>query len=294
MKKAEKEKAVTGDRQALLDALDVLSPVSKAAAGESPRQFLLKLLFATKGGLNYTQATQDTKVVPEASADETADAAAPIELLIRDMPELLKIDEGAGKNAVILYADNILEQGAVVDLEYALSRTRMLDDATLVVYGRKPGTTGLLTGLIKRAKDSIRVIAVEARDLKEKYGAADIDTELPDEAREVDCLVRFAHSQGLNNGRLLGIVKGKTEAACLDRIKETLARYKTPAVSFESDTGIYSFIQALNNLISIKRTDDPNRKEWFKVLPPLEKLSTAVVKAYEEYLRAFKELETRA
>lgn len=198
------------------------------------------------------------------------------------------------QDAIIIYADNMLEQGAVVDFESMLAKTSILDNSTIMIYGRKPGAASLVERIIRDANKLVRVIVMESRDLKEIYKADDIDIEHPNEERELDSIIRYVHRKGFNNGRLLGVIKGATDYAYKEKIKEISSRHKSPVISFESDQGLYLFSDALRELIKIKKEDGPKNNEWFKFLKPLEKLSKEIEKTYGEYRMMLNVLMTKA
>ncbi len=190
--------------------------------------------------------------------------------------------------ALILYADSILEQGAALDLKETLRKSNILDNSTIIIYGQKGSSAFILERIIREIKSSIKIMVVQSPELSEKYNTGYNDV------KELDSLIRFVRAKGINNGALLGVIKGPTLETDREAVTDISNEYKLPIISFESDSGIYSFSQALAAIINIKNEDGPKQNRWFKILPPLRKITDDIKKAYEDYLMALRELESRA
>jgi len=194
--------------------------------------------------------------------------------------------ESSTDKSLVLYADSILDDGCMVDLESTLKK---MNGITVIVYGRKPGYVQLLQRIIHKASSSINVIAVEAQELQSASGFEDINIEHPNEARELDEIIDFANRRNFNNGKLLGVVKGKTDAAHVDKARDIAKERKVPVVSFETEEGagsLYSFAAALGMLTQIKNASGPDNSTWFAGLKPIAKWSEEIKTAYDNYLRA--------
>ena len=138
------------------------------------------------------------------------------------------------------------------------------------------------------------MIPVTPSDLDERRnGGRHFDVSNPDESEELECLIAFARPKGVGNGNLLGVVKGKTDEQYIEGIKSISKDNKIPVVSFESD-GIYSFTQIVNSMMRIRNEYGPLHNDWFKTLLPIKPISEDIRKAYEAYVRALIELETKA
>lgn len=196
----------------------------------------------------------------------------------------------AGK-AMVLYADSMLDQGAMIDLEETLTTTGVLDYSTMIIYGKRPGTAQLVKRVIDNANRTVKTVIVDEQELIARSGAGDIYI---DEAKELDSLIKYAGAKGFNNGSLLGVIKGATDPSSVDDIKRVLVERKVPVVSFESADGIYSFVKALGLLAKMKYEFDPKSNNWFAVLPPIKKLSVEIDKTYKEYQETLKKLLSSA
>ncbi len=195
------------------------------------------------------------------------------------------------EKGLILYADSILEHGAVAELEDALKNTGIFNEMNIVVYGKKPGMAWLLEKIIRGANSTVNVITVSEADLIEKSGTKEIYI---DETKELDSIIKYAGAKGINNGNLLGVIKGSTAAASIGKIRELLSERKVPVVSFESADGVYSFAAAIGILAKLKNNIDPKMNNYFAVLPPIKKLSIELDRTYREYREALKKLLSSA
>jgi signal transduction histidine kinase len=190
--------------------------------------------------------------------------------------------------ALILYADDILERGAAGDLAYTLTNSQVLDNSTIVIYGRNPVRARLLERMISEAAGdkNINIVRIETEDLRGYNGFEQINAIYPDEAKELDTLLaRLAAHHKISNGSILGAIKGMTSDTSIQAIKELSVERRLPVVSFEDDKGIYSFKNALSELIAISRDDKPPaNREWYRTLKPIEKEN--IERAYQDYRRA--------
>ncbi len=196
-------------------------------------------------------------------------------------------DITSGKT-LILYADDILERGAAGDMAYTLTNSQILDNSTIVIYGRNPVKARLLERIIGEAAGdkNINIVRIETEDLRGYNGFEQINAIYPDEAKELDTLLaRLAAHHKISNGNILGAIKGMTGDTSIQAIKELSVEKRLPVVSFEDDKGIYSFKNALAELIAISRDDKPPaNREWYRTLKPIEKEN--IERAYQDYRRA--------
>jgi len=190
---------------------------------------------------------------------------------------------------LILYADDILDRGAVADLKETLAKAKTSDGTKIIVYGRKPGYAELLEKVVRDANGSIEVIRIDSLGLKNQYGGDDLTTAFPDEAHELDCLIRLAASNNIGNGKLLGVVRGRVSMAWEGReeeLKQVAVDHKTPVAYFETSEGMYSFDEALSALVAAKNVENPTKNDLFRRLRPLDKASVEIQKAYDDYIVA--------
>jgi len=204
------------------------------------------------------------------------------------------IDDVVNSKALVLFADDILERGTAADLAYTLRESSTLNNSTIVLYGKRPGRAELLEKIISSsAQDKgIKVVKIAPEDLQSLNGGKDINVEFADETKELELLLRHVNSRyQINNGMLMGVIKGRTDALYESGIKNLAKEKHVPIVSFEHiesndvDKEIYSFREALSLLISITNDTTPLKdREWFKLLRPIEKED--IDRIYQDYRRA--------
>lgn len=206
------------------------------------------------------------------------------------------ISNAAKGRALILYADDVLERGTAADLAYTLQKTSVLNDSTIILYGRKAGRAELLEKIIKAndPDNRVKVISLQAEDLQGLNGGKGINIEYDflDEAKELDFILRHVRGHlGINNGNLLGVIKGRVKKDCMAGIEDVANASHTPVVLFEhietnkEEKEVYSFRQALALLISAGKDPAPSKdKEWSRWLKPIQKKD--IEKAYQDYRRA--------
>lgn len=187
---------------------------------------------------------------------------------------------------LVLYADSVLENGAIADLECMLHWTRALNQCSFIVYGKKPNSAELLKKIITGANQSVFVETVEPALLADKYSNPSINTERPDEAKELEYIIRFANAHGYRDDKLVGVIKGVTCEDYKDESKRIAKELHAPVVSFDSNEGFYSFTEALRDMIAAKAKNSINPDDWFIELAPVKKLSEDMLRAYEDYRRA--------
>ncbi|MFA4982387.1 MAG: hypothetical protein WC592_07990 [Candidatus Omnitrophota bacterium] len=189
------------------------------------------------------------------------------------------------KNVLILYADSILQQGGAVDVEETVRKATMLSGATLIIYGRLGGYADILEDMIKSANPTVKIVKIgTTAEFVSRTGIG--YDKLADEAGELECVVNFAKRQGIVNGTntFLGVIKGKTDDAWIDGIRQFAGEKRIPVVLYAGE-GVYPFSAALKAVINIANDDSP-KKKWFNELPPIERRSSEIDNAYEDYRRS--------
>jgi len=243
---------------------------------------------------DYPQSAPEGKM---GKGDETAwlNMTSAAERLGQVMRGACKISDNiAGGKAIVLYADDVLERGMAPDLAYTIKETQLLDNTTLVLYGRKTGRADMLERIIKAACSDKRpaIIKVSPEDFKGFNGQEDINVELPDESRELGILLKYiAARHKINNELLLGVIKGRTSGDYIKSIEQVARERHAAVVSFEHlepndiDKEVYSFKQAINLLVAIAQDATPLAdRKWHRMLKPIEKED--IEKAYQDYRRA--------
>ncbi|MFA5499744.1 MAG: hypothetical protein WC404_01550 [Candidatus Omnitrophota bacterium] len=204
------------------------------------------------------------------------------------------ISNEARERALILYADDVLERGAAADLAYALKETSILNNSTLLLYGKKPGRADLLERIINSSSHgkNVKVIKIAPEDMRGLNGGKEMNIEITDEARELGLILRYVNSHfHINNRAIIGVVKGNTDGQYIEGVRGIARDMRVPVVSFEHvedndiDKEVYSFREALGLLASIAKDAMPFKdKDWLRLLKPVKKED--VEKAYQDYRRA--------
>ena len=171
----------------------------------------------------------------------------------------------------------------MIDLQQTLTKTDRLDNSTIIVYGRKAGRAALLKEIIDEAKKPITVIDLEEGQLVNESGKGEIYT---NDAAALDELIGRA-SRIVGKPNLIGVIKGKTaedNVANDEAINKELAGHRIPAVYFSSNDGVYSFADALNTLMKLRKDLESGVKvtQWYRKLPPVTRAD--VLRLYEEYM----------
>ncbi|MDD5421909.1 MAG: hypothetical protein PHT32_00590, partial [Candidatus Omnitrophica bacterium] len=96
----------------------------------------------------------------------------------------------------------------------------------------------------------------------------------------------FAKRQGIVNGinTFLGVIKGNTDDVGIDGIRQFAGEKHIPVVLFVGE-GVHPFSTALKAVVDIANDETPGKK-WFNELPPIERRSSEIDTAYEDYRRS--------
>jgi hypothetical protein len=191
--------------------------------------------------------------------------------------------------AIILYADDILERGAVGDLSNILRNTQALDDSTILIYGRMPGRAQILEKLITEASvgKSIDMVCVELDDLSGRNVFLNIGYAERDEEKELQALLnKFRSMPDIKNRELFGVIKGATNETYIEPMEAFAKRERLPVISFVDNEGIYSFESALSELFAISNDgiSSPEGNNWYRTLKPAEKIDAQEL--YNGYIGA--------
>jgi hypothetical protein len=186
--------------------------------------------------------------------------------------------ERAGQS-LILYADDILKNAMVVDLEHTikniLSKRNILTGGKVILYARDARNAAILGKMIKRADPSVETVMITQVELGPGSG----------EVKEVDALLRIARAKGAKD--ILGLIKGPTVEP------EDLAAYakssSLPIVIVGPETGLYSFAQAIS-MVMDARLHNGATNGWLMILPPIRALTEDIKLQYEQYLNSLRAL----
>lgn len=182
--------------------------------------------------------------------------------------------------SLILYADDLLENAAVMDLESTIknisTKHNILKGGKIVIFARNPANGVILEQMIKRADLNLATITITEEELKETKNLNG------SEIKEIECVVEVAKARGTRN--ILALIKGPT--GHLEGLAVPLKDFKFPIVIVGAmGKGVYSFAEAITR--SIKKSDSG----WLIVLSPIRPYSEEIQRQYEEYLRSLKLLQ---
>ena len=181
--------------------------------------------------------------------------------------------------SLILYADDILSNGLVADIEKTFKNIfpnyDLLKDGKIVLYSRKPEAAKVLSDIISNATPSIEVINITANDV--------LNQEDEDEIKEVNRIIRLARARGV--GQVLTLIKGPTEEP--EALVDIAKTNGFPIVVVGPEKGIYSFAQAVSMAMISKAH---NTYGWLIMLPPVRTITEDIKRKYEEYQRSLKAL----
>jgi len=108
----------------------------------------------------------------------------------RELPAIEAVEEVDSGKAMILYADSILQQGAILDLGETIRRAAIFNGGTVIIYG-KGETNAILSRMMRSANNSINIVTAEPKEIIDRYACGS------DEARELDGLIRFSRAKGV-------------------------------------------------------------------------------------------------
>lgn len=209
--------------------------------------------------------------------------------ILRDaLPKVESIPEETTKKAIILYADCILKQGPILDLEETIKKAAILNGGTVIIYGNKASRATILEKIIKRANNSINVIWISQAEVATRFNRADAN-----EIDELRGLIDCAKSKPELSGKtLMGVVKGPAMDNYKIALREFLNERKVVIVSFESDYDLYSTYDAMRAIFDAQKANTPKSYNWVIDLKPSSKQN--IEKLDKDYFRKLKELETKA
>jgi len=182
------------------------------------------------------------------------------------------------RQSLILYADDILENAAVIDLEDTLREMRnVLKGGKIVLFARRPENATILEKIIKRADPELKTIVVTPKDL---HNGENING---NDEKEIKELIKFAKRKEANE--ILAVIKGRPKEP------ERLNGFKIPIVLVGCyGDAIYSFRSAI--IRAVKAKQEEGKDGWIIMLPPVGTLSGELEEKYNEYKKTLKALQS--
>lgn len=182
---------------------------------------------------------------------------------------------GMAGQSIILYADDLLNNAALVDLEQTVrglsARSAFLSGGKIVLYAEKRESAAFVAGIIRHADPAAQTVIITRDQLQSS----------DDDVKVTEALIRMANAKGA--GHALGIIRGPSRQPeeLTDFAKDT----GLPIVIVGPEQGVYSFAQALAMVIEAKMTDGAARG-WVIPLPLVTSFSDDIIRRYERYQRA--------
>jgi len=182
--------------------------------------------------------------------------------------------------SLILYADDILQNAMVVDLEHAvkniLAKHNVLGGGKILFYARNDVNATILDRMVKRADPSIETIRILQKDLQTNG----------DELKETEALLRAARSKGAKE--LLGIIRGPSQKP--EELAALAKGASVPIVIVGPEKGVYSFTQAIAMAMDAKLHNGATNG-WLIMLPPVRALTDDIIRQYNEYQASLQALQ---
>ena len=184
--------------------------------------------------------------------------------------------------SLILYADDILENVTVYDLQYTikniLAKHNTLAGGKIILFARKAVNAKILEDMIRWAAPAINTVTI-TEDQTQSNG---------DEVREVEAVTRLARAKGAKD--ILAIIRGPAEDNNNIKPFEAFARgSKIPLVIVGPDKALYSLAQALSMAMDAKLSDGA-MNGWLIMLPSIRTFTEDIRELHEQYKRTLESL----
>jgi hypothetical protein len=183
--------------------------------------------------------------------------------------------------SLILYADDILQNTAVVDLEDTIrkvtSQKGILSGGNIVLFAREAANAAIMERMIKDASPNARTVVITFEDLAERRNIKGRETD------EVETLVQEARRRG--SGEILAVIKGPAKNIKSDPPEDLVdmsRRLKVPVVILGLENALYSFASAIEQAVIIRRQNGEGG--WVVSLLPIQTISEDLRVKHEEYL----------
>ncbi|NQT32390.1 MAG: PHP domain-containing protein, partial [Candidatus Omnitrophica bacterium] len=214
-----------------------------------------------------------------ASGDEYIEA-------IKEAEEQTALSEERGQS-IVLYADDILKEAGVIDLQDTFRRLALrrnvLTGGKVVIYARDRRNAIILESMIKDADPNVAIIVKTTADIAHKNS---MKGKNPNEADEITALMETLRAEhGIKD--VLAIFRGSIKDPELfeksdPASQNPLKKYKVPMVLFgeEGNKGVYSFAQGLKKAARAKERGGSSG--WLIWLDPIKHIDYIQLK-YERY-----------
>ena len=180
-------------------------------------------------------------------------------------------------NSLILYADELIEKAAIIDIENTMRtvflKNKVLKNTKIILFAKQKINALLLKRIIENANAHLSVTIVDQTQLND-------NNNIVSDQDEVKTLINIARRKGSKN--VLAIIRGPmNDPMELSSLFET-EQYRVPIISISTEKGQYSFMQALVKAIQAKR--DNGVKGWLIILHPIRPWSEEMENEYKTYL----------
>ena len=196
----------------------------------------------------------------ECGLDINSSEGLSIEFLrkMEDLGQELKKCNVKGQS-LIIYADDIIENMAICDLEHTIKNIvtnyDIFNGGKIIIYARNKTNAVIVEKMVKRAGPDPDAVKILCEDLRANR----------DEIKEIETVIRFAKEKGAHN--LLGVVRGP--ASQPENLSDFSRNSDISIIIVGLEKGIYSFAQAIHMLINAKTRGYHNKP----ILLPLLKFS---------------------
>ncbi|MDP8298731.1 MAG: GNAT family N-acetyltransferase [Candidatus Tantalella remota] len=184
--------------------------------------------------------------------------------------------------SLVLYADDILESTAVIDLEKSikgiLAKHSVLSGGKMILYAREEANAVILERMIRNADSRIEIVVVTRDELVKTRNLTG------GESDEIKTLVKTARCKGA--GDILAVIKGPSSEP--EELVSTCAELKVPVILMGYEEGLYSFAAAIAKAILVKNMEGSGG--WVVILPPIRTISEDIELQYRDYLHSLQAL----
>jgi SAM-dependent methyltransferase/WD40 repeat protein len=201
--------------------------------------------------------------------------------------KVLELDKKAAEykkdgQSLILYADDILENVTVYDLQHTikniLAKHNTLSGGKIILFARKAANAKILEDMLRWAAPAIQTVTI-TEDQIQSNG---------DEVKEVEAVTRLARAKGAKE--ILALIRGPAKNKDnYTPFQKFASDSKIPLVIVGPDKALYSLAHALSMAMDAKLSDGA-RTAWLIMLPPIRSITDDIKERYEEYERSLQAL----